>query len=119
MAVWEHARPGDMTTGARRSLLYVLVLVLVLIGGSYYQSSHAINLLRVAVQTQCASARDIADLAHGKLMTDPKTGKPSRILVNYLGHQRVVFYGLGCPGRLKSPSPQFVHWAKVYHVPYR
>lgn len=34
---------ADVTPGAARGLLYVLVLVFLITGGSYYQSSHAIN----------------------------------------------------------------------------
>jgi hypothetical protein len=120
MAVYQHVRLGQMTAGARRGLAYLVILGVAVNGASLWLGARAIGDLRAAVRTECAASRDIGDLAHGHLANDPKTGHPSRILINYIAHNRAVFYGLpGCPGHLESPSPQFTHWAKVYHVPSR
>ena len=96
---------------------YVVIVMLLAVGGSYYQSSRAINALRTAQQSQCQADRDVADVAAAPVST--KAGKPSRILISYVGHIRAAYYGLHCPDGLKPPSPSFKHWARVYRVPYK
>ena len=117
--IWDHVRPGPMTLGARRGLLYLLVLVLAVIGGAYALSASAVTELHAEIRTQCAADQDIGNLAHGHLMVNPQTGKPPKILVAFIGHSRAAFYGLQCPGTLRPPTPVFVRWAREYGIPYR
>lgn len=48
MMAWlrDHLGLRDMTAGARRGLAYVLVLVFLITGGAYWQSSRSVNELR-------------------------------------------------------------------------
>jgi hypothetical protein len=122
-AVAEHLRLGPMTVGARRGLTYIFLLTVILIGGSYWQSSQAQNrlasqqaALRMSVQAQC---RFDADLGSAPITLNPATGKASLLGVSIVSDSRVAWHGLGCPGKLAPPSPSFLKWSKFYGLPYR
>ena len=145
--MYGHVRLGEMTAGARRGLLYLLILAMALIGGSYYQSSRSQN--RLAVQQaaqhrqqialhkqQAALARalaiqhrqtlklcqlnaDLGNVAASPVTLNPATHKATRLGIVIIVDFRTAFRGLGCPGRLRNPGPSFTHWAKKYGLPYR
>ncbi len=134
-AFYGHIRLGPMTGGAKRGLLYLIVLTLVLVGGAYIQSSAAQNRLTAQQaelrRQQAALARAIAlqhrqqlklckfnaDLGGAPIAVNPATGKPSLLGVTIVSDARVAWHGLGCPGRLTPPSPSFRRWARFYHLP--
>jgi hypothetical protein len=121
MAVYQHVRLGEMTTGARRGLTYLLVVGVAINAAAFWLSARAVNDLRyqqtrlhAAVIAQC---KFNADLGAAPVTVNPATGKASALGVSIISDARMAWHGLGCPGRLAPPEPSFVKWAKRLHVP--
>jgi len=129
-----------MTPGARRGLAYLFVLVLLIIGGAYYQSArsvsrvsaeqHRLNVqqhnlavqerrLHQEVLTQCRWYGDVGNLAAAPVALNPRTHQASKIGIGAVADSRVAWRGLGCPGTLRPPGASFRHWARVFHLSAR
>src|SRR5258707_1559662 len=114
-AFYGHIRLGPMTGGAKRGLLYLIVLTLVLVGGAYIQSSAAQNRLTAQQaelrRQQAALAKAIAlhhrqqlklckfnaDLARTPIPVNPATGKPSLLTVTIVSHALGAWHVLSRP----------------------
>jgi hypothetical protein len=126
-----------MTRGARRAIIYLFTLTVVLAGLNLYWTSREVGQVRGVVRTQAAQARVqaaqvrklrtavrsscnfAADLAGAPVAVSPATGKASELGVKIVSDSRVQWRGLGCPGRLAPAQPSFVKWARYYHLPSR
>src|SRR5258706_11780239 len=113
---------------AEHRLVYLFALTLILIGGSYWQSSAAQN--RLAAQQGALRAQQItlaktiaverqqqlshckfdADIGGAPIAVNPATRKPSLLGVTIVSDARVAWHGLGCPGKLAPPSRSFARW---------
>lgn len=104
-----------MTSGARRGLLFLLVLGVLVNGGAYYLSARSVDTLRTEQQASCRFDADIG----GAPVASQKGVKPSLLGVSIVSDARVAWHGLHCPGRLQAADPSFVKWAKHYRLPYQ
>jgi hypothetical protein len=104
-----------MTPGARRAVVYLFALSLLLGGLNLLFTAREVNQLRAATRSACQFA---ADLAGAPVVASP-AGKASRLGVSIVSDSRQQWRGLGCPGRLAPPAPSFVKWARYYHLPSR
>lgn len=113
----EQGKRGEqgMTRGARRAIIYLFTLTVVLAGLNLFWTSREVGRVRAAVVASCGFA---AALSSAPLAVNPKTGKASLLAVKIVADSRAQWLGLGCPGRLPPPSPSFVKWAKAYGQPW-
>lgn len=123
-AAYEHVRLGHMTPGARRGLLYLLVLGVAVNLAAFWLSARSVNDIRVqqlklhaAVLNLCQFNADLGNAAASPVTLNPMTHKASPLGIQILADSRAAWRGLGCPGRLEAPSPSFSHWARAYHLP--
>ena len=128
-AVRAHLGLGGMTPGAGRGLLYIVILTVALYGGSYYQSTRAVDSVRhqqvkLAAALEAEHQRTLerchqdADIGSAPIAVNPATGKASKLGVSIVADARTEWHGIGCPGHLAPPTRSFVHWAKAYKLPY-
>ena len=106
----------DLTPGAGRGLLYILVLMLAITAGSYYQSSHSIIRVTAVAQSQCQSNKHLGTVPVPVKVPAGQTA-PSRFGIRFVVDARQAWRLADCPGRLGPPSAGLVHWAKVYKIP--
>lgn len=133
--MWQHLRLGPMTTGARRGLLYLVILTALLVAGAYVLAARGVNEVRVQqhmlkvqqdrlrVQQQRlrmeqhAACKFYDDLGSAPVASSPATGKPSLLGVTIVSDARVAWTGDGCPGQLAAADPSFTMWAARYGLP--
>lgn len=102
-----------MTGRTRLAVVFLFAVAVILAAANLLWTSHQVNHLRAAVQTQC---KFDADIGSAPIKTLPHT-KPSLLGVTIVSDSRVAWHGLGCPGALAPAAPSFTRWAKAYHLP--
>lgn len=102
-----------ITPGARRAVVTLFILSLLLAGTNLFFTSSQVHRLQAAVQASCQFA---ADLGSAPVVASPG-GKASRLGVSIVADSRQQWRKLGCPGRLTPPQPSFVQWARYFHLP--
>jgi hypothetical protein len=102
-----------MTPGARRAVVVLFALMLMIGGADLFFTASEVGKLRAAVLASCAFA---ADLAGAPIVTSPPV-RPSKLGVTIVADSRAQWRNLGCPGHLAPPAPSFVKWARFYHLP--
>lgn len=113
-----------MSPGARRGLLYLLVLGIAINTAAFWLSARSVNDVRyqqdrlhAAVLKLCQFNADLGNAAADPVTLNPATHKASELGIQILADSRAAWRGLGCPGALQAPSPSFTHWAREYHLP--
>lgn len=122
-SLWRHLGLADMTPGARRGLIYLLILGLTVNTAAFWLSARSVGDVR-RQQTALHGAvlklcKFNADLGGAPITVNPATGKASLLGVSIVVDARQVWHGLGCPGRLPRAAPSLVKWARYYKLPYR
>jgi hypothetical protein len=107
-------RLGPMTSGARRGLVYLLLLALIIDAAEFYLFARSVNSLTTQQHAQC---RFYDDLGVAPITLNPATGKPSLLGVELVSDARVAWHQLGCPGMEQPADPSFTHWAAYYKLP--
>lgn len=103
-----------MTTGARKGLLYLVVLGILFDAGIYWLSARAVNGLAKQQHAQCKFYDDIGG---SPITVQGSTVKPSLLGVSIVSDARVAWHQLGCRGTQQPASESFLHWAAYYHLP--
>lgn len=103
-----------MTRGARWAAIGLLILTLITGGANLLATYLEVSAVRGAVKAECHFNYDLGGVP---ITVNPATGKASVLGVKIVADSRAAWRGLGCPGRLPSPSPSFVKWALYYHLP--
>jgi hypothetical protein len=106
-----HLRLGDMTPGARRGLLYLVMLGVLVNAGAYWLSARSVAALRTQQHAQCKFYADLGSA--------PLAARPSLLNVAVVSDARVAWHGMNCPGRIPAADPSFIRWARFYDLPYR
>lgn len=96
-----------------RALAMLLGFMLLIGAANLIVSTRYFNELQREVLAGCAFSRDIGT---APVTPAPGSRAPSRLAIEIVVHSRQAYYGRDCPGHLPPPSPQLVHWAKVYHI---
>lgn len=102
-----------MTHGARRAIVILFALMVLLAAANLFFTASEVHGLRAAVLASCAFA---ADLGGAPVVTAPG-GKASRLGVSIVADSRAQWRHLGCPGHLAPAAPSFARWARFYHLP--
>ena len=105
-----------LPVGAPRAIAGLFVITLAMFGLNLLFTAREVSDLRHAVQASCHFAADIGGVP---IQVNLKTGRAPLLGVKIVSDSRVQWHGLGCPGHLVPPARSFVHWAKVYRLPYR
>ena len=111
--IWEHIRLGPMTSGARRGLLYLVVLSILVDFGMYLLLTRSVHQLSTQQHAQC---KFYDDLGSAPLTLGPN-GKASMLGVQIVSDARVAWHEGGCPGAQQPPDPSFTKWAAYYRLP--
>lgn len=101
-----------MTGGAKRGLLYLVVIGLLLDGGEFYLFARSVSTLADQQHAQCRFYDDL-----GSAPVTEVNGKASLLGVEIVSDARVSWHHLGCPGVQQPPDPLFLKWAKHYNLP--
>jgi hypothetical protein len=92
--------------------------LLIIVGGLFLILLAAIVLnLVLTLSRTSASCSFYKDLSGLPVVVSPQTHKPSDVAMGIVAHSREAFRGQGCSGHLPPPSPSFVHWAPLFHLP--
>lgn len=105
-----------MTAGARRAVIYLFVLTLLLFGANLLYTTRLVGDSRTQQHAEC---KFDGDLGTAPVAVAPATGKPSLLGVTIVSDARVAWRQHGCPGTQPAADPSFVRWAKAYHLPYQ
>jgi len=100
-----------MTHGARRAVVILFALMVLLAAADLFFTASEAAKLRAGVLASCAFAADLGGAPF------PATGKVSKLGVSIVADSRAQWRHLGCPGHLAPPAPSFVKWATYYHLP--
>ena len=108
---------GDLgiTVGARRAIIYLFILTLLLTAGDLAYTTHLVDQVRAQQQAECKFDGDIGTAP----VVAQKGLKPSLLGVTIISDARVAWRQHGCPGHLTAADPSFVRWARAFHLPYQ
>lgn len=101
-----------MTSGAKRGLIYLVVVGILLDVGQFYLLSRSINAITVQQRSRCKFYDDL-----GAAPVTEVNGKASLLGVTIVSDARVAWHEGGCPGVQQAADPSFLKWAKVYKLP--
>ena len=101
-----------MTSGAKRGLIYLVVVGILLDVGQFYLLSRSISAITVQQRSGCKFYDDL-----GAAPVAEVNGKASLLGVTIVSDARVAWHEGGCPGEQQAASSSFLKWAKVYKLP--
>jgi hypothetical protein len=102
-----------MTGGARRGLVYLLLLALIIDAAEFYLFARSVNSLTDQQHAQCLFYNDLG----GAPLTSRTGQQPSKFGVEIVSDARVAWRQLGCTGAQQPADPSFAHWASYYKLP--
>jgi len=106
-------RLGPITSGAKRALVYLIVVFLLIDAGEFYLFARSINTLTTQQHAQCQFYDDLGAAP----VTAPSSAKKAPLGVQVISDARVAWHRLGCPGTQHAPDPTFVTLAHRYNLP--
>ncbi len=108
------ARREGMTSGARRAIVVLFGLTVLLAGLNLLFTVREVSAVHDAVIASCEFD---SDLGTAPIIIVPPAKKAGLLGVKIVSDARVAWRGLGCPGTLAPPGPGFYRWAKFYGPP--
>ena len=119
-AVYDHVRLGPITKGARRGLLYLILLGVVVNAATIILAARGVTGARRVseenVTRLVAQCRFYGDVGSAPVAVDPATGKVALLAVTIVADARLAWRGLGCRGGQPPPSRSFVKWAAYWDL---
>lgn len=132
-------RPGHlgMSTGALRAVVLLAAAMFALSAVTWYHGNTQAAHLAATQRTQRETVRTLnrtvrklerevksscrfdGDLAGVPITLNPATRRASELGVKIVSDSRVAWRLAGCPGRLASPAPSFLRWARFYRLPVK
>lgn len=106
--------PTAMTRGARRAIVVLFGLVVLLAGLNLRFTVSQVSAVHSALVASC---KFDSDLGTAPVTVVPPAKKAGLLGVTIISDARVAWHGLGCPGKLAPPGAGFVKWARYYHLP--
>ena len=103
-----------MTYGARRAIVVLFLLMMVLAAANLLFTVRQISGLRMQLNAECAFD---SDLGTAPILVVPPATKAGLLGVKIVSDARQAWRGRGCPGTLAPPGTGFVKWARYYHLP--
>jgi hypothetical protein len=102
-----------MTGGAKKGLLYIVGLGILINAGVYFLSVRSVNSLAVQQHAQCKFYDDLGSSP----ITAVPGAKASILGVSLVSDARVAWHRLGCSGTQQPAAPSFLQWAAYYKLP--